>query len=222
MKPVRVLASAVSFAVVVALVVGCNPTPTVEGIEPSSGPETGGTEVTITGTNFQKGAEVDFGGTRATPTTPVDAKSLTVTTPAGAAGTVEVRVVNPRDRASRTSLQFTYMDTTAPTVSSTDPAADSTAGAEVTAVNVTFSEDVTAATIDLASTPLPENRRGKAGRVTGEVSVAGATATLTLASALAGGFTYTATVTGTDAAGNTSEPAMVTFTVPSPAPAARR
>jgi len=39
--------------------------PTVTGLSPASGPSTGGTEVTLTGTNFVSGATVSFGGTAA-------------------------------------------------------------------------------------------------------------------------------------------------------------
>ena len=45
--------------------------PTVSSISPTSGPTTGGTSVTITGTNFVSGATVAFGGTAATGVTVV-------------------------------------------------------------------------------------------------------------------------------------------------------
>src|SRR6185437_800060 len=42
------------------------PAPTVTGIAPTSGVTTGGTSVTISGTNFVSGATVSIGGTAAT------------------------------------------------------------------------------------------------------------------------------------------------------------
>ena len=69
--------------------------PTVSSISPTSGPTTGGTSVTITGTNFVSGATVAFGGTAATGVTVVSSTTITATTPPMAAGTVPVKVTNP-------------------------------------------------------------------------------------------------------------------------------
>ena len=43
--------------------------PTVSGVSPSSGPPSGGTAVTITGTNFTSTATVNFGANAATGVT---------------------------------------------------------------------------------------------------------------------------------------------------------
>jgi hypothetical protein len=48
---------------------GSNPAPTVTTISPSSGPASGGTPVTVTGTGFQSGAAVTIGGTATTGVT---------------------------------------------------------------------------------------------------------------------------------------------------------
>jgi hypothetical protein len=64
----------------------------VTGVAPTSGPDTGGTSVTITGTGFDSGVtNVTFGGTAATGVTFVNATTITATTPAHAAGAVEPR-----------------------------------------------------------------------------------------------------------------------------------
>ena len=42
------------------------PAPTISSVSPNTGPTTGGTPVTITGTNFQSGATVTFGALPAT------------------------------------------------------------------------------------------------------------------------------------------------------------
>ena len=76
----------------VSLVFGIPPTPSVISLSPRSGPLTGGTPVTITGTNFSTAAKVDFGTTSATGVTVHSSTSITATSPAGAAGTVDVTV----------------------------------------------------------------------------------------------------------------------------------
>jgi IPT/TIG domain/Carboxypeptidase regulatory-like domain len=65
--------------------------PTITGIDPSSGPSTGGTRVTITGTDLVHVTSVTFGGTAAN-LVGGSTTSLTVISPAHAAGTVDVRV----------------------------------------------------------------------------------------------------------------------------------
>ncbi len=65
--------------------------PTVTAVSPNSGPSTGGTALTVTGTNFTTGATVKFGTTAATGVTVTSATSLTATSPAGS-GTVDVTV----------------------------------------------------------------------------------------------------------------------------------
>ena len=66
--------------------------PTVSSVMPNNGLTTGGTGVTITGTNFVAGATVTFGGTAATNVVVVSNTSITATTPAHAAGAVTVTV----------------------------------------------------------------------------------------------------------------------------------
>ena len=60
--------------------------PTVTTVSPVSGPSAGGTAVTLTGTDFTTGATVTFGGVAATNVMVVSATSITLTTPAHAAG----------------------------------------------------------------------------------------------------------------------------------------
>ncbi len=69
--------------------------PTVTGISPDAGPTSGGTSVTVTGTNFAGADAVDFGATPATGFTVNSATSLTATAPAGTTGTVDVTVRTP-------------------------------------------------------------------------------------------------------------------------------
>ena len=70
---------------------GCS-TPTVTSVAPNTGPDTGGTSVTITGTNFVATASATFGGVAATNVVVVNTTTITATTPAHAAGAVDVIV----------------------------------------------------------------------------------------------------------------------------------
>jgi hypothetical protein len=68
--------------------------PTVSGVSPSSGPEAGGTAVTVAGANFSTIQAVKFGTASASAITVNSASSMTVLAPPGA-GTVDVTVTNP-------------------------------------------------------------------------------------------------------------------------------
>src|SRR4029077_20107413 len=54
--------------------------PTVTSVSPNTGPATGGTSVTITGTNFVSGATVTLGGTPATSVVVASSTQITATT----------------------------------------------------------------------------------------------------------------------------------------------
>jgi hypothetical protein len=82
--------------------------PTVTSISPNSGTSGGGTSVTITGTNFLAGAAVTIGGTAATSVNVVSATLITATTPAHAAGAVNVVVTNSNGLSGTLTSGFTY------------------------------------------------------------------------------------------------------------------
>jgi hypothetical protein len=69
--------------------------PTVTNVSPSGGPASGGTVVTIDGTNLGLASAVWFGGTPATDVTVNSSTRLTVTAPAHATGSVDVTVRTP-------------------------------------------------------------------------------------------------------------------------------
>ncbi|HEY2467587.1 MAG TPA: IPT/TIG domain-containing protein [Terracidiphilus sp.] len=83
-------------------------TPTVSGVSPGSGPTSGGTAVTITGTNFVTGATVQFGTATATNVTVTNSTTITATTPAGSVGAVTVTVTNPGALTGSLANAFTY------------------------------------------------------------------------------------------------------------------
>ena len=92
-------------------------TATLVAISPATGDLAGGTVVTLSGTNFACTPAfpgVDFGGAAATVTS-CGSTTMTATTPAHAAGTVNVTVTNSGAGPSN-ALLFTYKDTTAPTL----------------------------------------------------------------------------------------------------------
>jgi hypothetical protein len=91
------------------------PPPTVSTISPAFGPTAGGTAVTITGASFVSGATVSIGGTAATWVSFVSSTTLTATTGAHAAGTVNVVVTNPDLQTGTLASSFAYGALTPPT-----------------------------------------------------------------------------------------------------------
>ena len=100
-------------------------TPTFVSISPTVGPVTGGTVVTITGTNLVGTIAVTFNGTAATGVSVISATSLAATTPAGIVGSVNVAVTTPNGTATGTSA-YTYL--AAPTFTSIIPSSGSSLG----------------------------------------------------------------------------------------------
>jgi hypothetical protein len=94
------------------------PAPTVTAVNPNSGPTTGGTSVTITGTNLTGATSVTFAGAAAASFTVVNSTTITATAPAGAVGTASVIVTTAGGSNSANTL-YTY---TAPSNTSTPSA----------------------------------------------------------------------------------------------------
>lgn len=88
--------------------------PTVTAISPTTGPVTGGTTVTITGSGFVNGATVTLGGVPAANVVFGSSTSLTASTPARGPGTVNVVVTNPNTISGTGSGLFAYIDTNPP------------------------------------------------------------------------------------------------------------
>lgn len=84
------------------------PAPAVSAVSPQSGTTGGGTAVTITGTGFQNGATVTFGGTAATSVVVVSSTRITAVTPARPTGRVAVAVTNPGSQSSSLANGFFY------------------------------------------------------------------------------------------------------------------
>lgn len=81
---------------------------TVTSIAPATGPAAGGTATVVTGTNFTGSTAVNFDGTPGTAFSVVNDTTINVTTPAGAAGTADIVVVNPNGNGTLLA-GFTYV-----------------------------------------------------------------------------------------------------------------
>jgi hypothetical protein len=84
--------------------------PRVTSISPSRGPTSGGTTVTITGSNLSGATAVNFGASVATIISVDSASQVTATAPAGSSGTVDVRVTSAGGTSPTVGGdQFTYV-----------------------------------------------------------------------------------------------------------------
>ncbi len=102
--------------------------PSVTGLAPNSGYTSGGTQVTISGTNFTSATAVQFGSVPAASFSVVSPSQIVATSPAGTAGTVDVVVTTPRGSSpTGASDQFTYT-ATPPSVDNVSPSTGSTSG----------------------------------------------------------------------------------------------
>lgn len=112
---------------------GGDPAPSIGSVSPTQGVTSGGTTVVVLGSNFQTGATVTVGGAAATitETTPT---SLSLVTPAHAAGSVSLVVTNPD--AQTATVGFLYVNPP-PTIASVTPNQGSVSGG--TAVTVSGS-----------------------------------------------------------------------------------
>jgi hypothetical protein len=82
--------------------------PVVESIAPASGPQAGGTPVSLLGEGLIGSTGVTFAGTAGTAFAVVNDSQVNVTTPAHAAGAVTVVLANPRGAVTKPS-GFTYV-----------------------------------------------------------------------------------------------------------------
>jgi len=172
--------------------------PTVTSIAPNSGTTAGGTSVAIIGTNFTGATAVKFGATNATSYTINSATSITATSPAGAAGTVDITVTNANGTSpTNASDQYTFV---APPVAN--------------AVSITVAHGSTSNPVTLNITGgAPTGVAVATQAAHGTATASGTSITYTPSASYSGpdSFTYTATNTG-----GTSAPATVTVTVSNP------
>jgi hypothetical protein len=172
------------------------PAPTVTGVSPTSGPQGGGTSVTVTGTNLSNATAVDFGSTAGAITTD-SATSLTATSPAGS-GTVDITVTTPGGTSTTGSAdQFTYV--AGPTISAMAPSSGPTVGG--TSVTFTGTNLQSASVVDFG---------------TSAATITNDTATSLTATTPPGSGSVTVKVT--TASGTVTSPTSFTYVTPPPAP----
>ena len=108
--------------------------PTVTSLSPTSGPTTGGTVVTINGTNFVAGAAVRVGGALASSVTVLSATQVRATTPPGTAGARDVQVTNPNGQSATRTGGFTYT-APGPTLTAVSPTSGPTGSIRRSAID---------------------------------------------------------------------------------------
>ncbi|MCL4414504.1 MAG: IPT/TIG domain-containing protein, partial [Actinobacteria bacterium] len=94
--------SSPSLSQLTGTVLAVGSSPTVTAISPTSGPTSGGTTVTVTGTNFTGATAVDFGTTAAKSFSVVSSTGLSAVSPAGT-GTVDITVTTPTGTSATSS-----------------------------------------------------------------------------------------------------------------------
>jgi autotransporter-associated beta strand protein len=120
----------------------CDPAPQVTGVSPASGPQGGGTALTITGSGFVAGSIVVIDGQLGVTPVVLDDSTITVTTAGGTTGVKDILVIGPRSTGAVLSTAFTYLTSAAPTLTAITPSSGSAPGG--TTVRLTVSNvDVT-------------------------------------------------------------------------------
>lgn len=121
------------------------PAPTVTSSTPNTGSYLGGTSVTnLAGTNFVGGATVTYGGSAATDVVVVSPTQITLTTPAHAAGVVDIIVTNADMQSGTCSGCFTYTGSGDPTISTVVPASGTAfGGVSITITGTNFAAGAT-------------------------------------------------------------------------------
>ena len=126
--------------------------PLINTVSPSTGPQSGGTAITLTGTNFLAGALITVGGNACTGITFFSATSMSCITPSGLAGPADVVIKNPNNFSDKLSGAFTYNTTVpSPTLSSISPTSGPTAGGTIVTLSGTYFQSGANVTLDGAA-----------------------------------------------------------------------
>ncbi|MGW9178792.1 IPT/TIG domain-containing protein [Agromyces sp. NPDC055658] len=127
------------------------PAPVLTDLDPEAGPVAGGTPVTITGTDLGDASEVTVDGV-SVPFTQVSGTQITFSTPAHAAGPVDVVVTTPGGDSN--ALPFTYFDE--PVLTTLTPDEGPAAGGTPVTIDGTALGGATAVTVDGVSVPFTQ------------------------------------------------------------------
>jgi hypothetical protein len=110
------------------------PGPAIVELEPNEGPVAGGQAMKVYGAHFEGVSEVSYGGTSAAFEV-VSPELLNVTTPPGAAPTVDVRVTTPEGVSPITPAAEYHYQSTGPEVSTVSPNLGPAAGGNTVTVS---------------------------------------------------------------------------------------
>jgi hypothetical protein len=125
--------------------------PAVSGLAPARGPTAGATTVVITGTNFNGATAVAFGGSAAAWFNVDSPTQITAVSPAGSAGSADVRVTTSFGTSAVVSAdRFSYADASAPMVTGVSPSSGPVAGG--TSVTITGSGFTAATAVSFGGT----------------------------------------------------------------------
>jgi hypothetical protein len=159
--------------------------PTITAFTPTSGPTTGGTTVTVSGTNLTGASAVKFGTTPATSITVTSATTIKAKTKAHAAGTVAISVTTAGSTATSTKdFRFvaavptitTFSPTSGPTTGGTTVTLTGTALTAASAVKFGTTA-ATSFTVTNPTTITADTKAHAAATVKISVTTAGGTAT---------------------------------------------
>lgn len=121
--------------------------PAIAAVSPSSGPETGGTAITISGSGFAAGATVSIGSVAAAVTS-LSSTAIVVMAPAHAPQSVDVVVRNPDGQSAAAAGAYTYI--AGPRIASVSPVAGWAGGG--TAVTIRGSGFMSGASVAFGAT----------------------------------------------------------------------
>src|SRR5262245_24484518 len=177
--------------------------PTVATVTPSAAEQGRALALTITGTNFQNGATVEFANTGivVNSVTVSSCTQLTANVTVGnsvAAGATDVDVMNSDRTFGRLVGGFTVQATVAPSVSSISPTDGATGVSPTVKPTVTFSEAMLASSVTATNVKLLDDTGAAVAQAAGSPALSsnGLTATITPAASLAQGKTYKIQVVG--------------------------
>jgi hypothetical protein len=171
------------------------PAPILSTVSPTSGPSTGGTSVTLNGSNFVSGATVTFGGAAATSVVVTSATQIKANTPPHVQGSASVVVTNPDGQSATLANGFTF-GAPAPTVTSVSPTTGLTSGG--TSVTLTGQNFTSGATVTFGGAAATSVVVASATQITANAPPAHKPGSVNIVvtnpdgqrGTLAGGFTY--------------------------------
>ena len=126
------------------------PDPVLTSLSPASGPGTGGTTVTIVGTNLSGATAVHFGATPAIAFTVVSASQITATAPSGT-GTVPVTVTTSGGTSN--GLPYSYTTAGLPVVTGISPSQGPVSGGNTVTITGSGLSGITTVTFGAVPSP---------------------------------------------------------------------